>query len=232
MDEVRPDGDWITFARSGWTGVQEVAQIHWVGDQEATWSETDGLSTVVPALINLGLAGQPFVTHDIAGFSGGPSTEELYRRWTELGAFTPIMRTHEGNRRLENWNWDADEDTTSHFRRFARVHEVLAPELLALAEAARDSSLPMVRHMMLVFPDDPETYDLSDQYMLGDELLVAPVLAEGAGSRTVYLPAGTWYHVWTGEEHEGGRSIEVEAPIGSPPVFSLGRDREDLRAVE
>ncbi|MEZ4236519.1 MAG: glycoside hydrolase family 31 protein [Myxococcota bacterium] len=75
MDELRPDGDWVMFARSGWAGVQGVAQIHWVGDQEADFSATDGLPTVVPAMLSLGLSGQPFVTHDIAGFSGGPSTE-------------------------------------------------------------------------------------------------------------------------------------------------------------
>ena len=86
MDASRPDGDWATFARSGWTGVQRHSMIHWIGDQEATWSPTDGLPTVVPAMINLGLAGVPYVTHDIGGFSGGPSTKELYLRWIELGA--------------------------------------------------------------------------------------------------------------------------------------------------
>ncbi|HEY8426773.1 MAG TPA: TIM-barrel domain-containing protein, partial [Sandaracinaceae bacterium] len=88
MNAARPDGDWALFARSGWTGVQRCSMIHWAGDQEASWSETDGLPTVVPALVNLGLSGVPYVTHDIAGFSGGPSTKELYLRWTELGAFT------------------------------------------------------------------------------------------------------------------------------------------------
>jgi alpha-glucosidase len=232
MDDARPDGDWVMFARSGFTGVQEVAQIHWAGDQEATWSETDGLPTVVPALINLGLSGQPFVTHDIGGFSGGPRTKELFMRWTELGAFTPFMRTHEGNRRSENWQWDSDDETTAHFRRFVRVHRGLAPEFQALAREAQRTSAPLLRHLLLVFPDDPETWGIGDQFMIGQDLLVAPVLREGATSRSVYLPAGTWYDVWTGETIEGGRSLEVTAPIGAPPVFSLGRDRPDLRAVE
>ncbi|MFW6087866.1 MAG: TIM-barrel domain-containing protein, partial [Myxococcota bacterium] len=237
LEEARPGGDYVTFARSGWTGVQGVAMIHWVGDQEANWSETDGLPTVVPALINLGLAGQPYVTHDIAGFSGGPSTKELYQRWTELGAFTPIMRTHEGNQRDENWNWNGgpegdDAETIAHFGRFARVHEALGPELVALATEAATTGLPMVRHLMLEFPDDPDTYRVDDQYMLGDALLVAPVVTEGAVSRDVYLPPGTWYHVWTGDRHEGGQTVTVDAPIGSPPVFSRGDDRPDLRAIE
>lgn len=232
MDEARPDGDWVMFARSGFTGVQAVAQIHWAGDQEASWSETDGLPTVVPALINLGLAGQPYVTHDIAGFSGGPSTKELFQRWVELGAFTPIMRTHEGNAREDNWSWELDEETTSHFRRFVRVHDALAPEIMELAEEAQQSSAPILRHVMLVFPEDEATWNINDQFMLGGELLVAPVVRQGATSRSVYLPQGEWYHLWTGERFDGGQTIEVDAPIGSPPVFSLGRDREDLRAIE
>src|SRR5690606_25935047 len=111
FDEIRPDGDYVVFARSGYTGVHAVAQVYWVGDQEADFSPHDGLPTVLPAMLSLGLSGIPFVTHDIAGFSGGPSTKELYMRWTELGAFTPIMRTHEGNKRDENWSYHADAET-------------------------------------------------------------------------------------------------------------------------
>lgn len=232
MDELRPDGDWVVFARSGWTGAQGVTMVHWVGDQEATWSPHDGLPTVVPAMLSLGLSGVPITTHDIAGFSGGPSTKELWQRWTELGAFTPIMRTHEGNLSDQNWNWDGDAETTDHFRRFARIHEALAPELEALAAEAASTSAPMVRHLMLEFPDDPGSRTVSDQYMLGSSLLVAPVVEQGATARSVYLPPGTWFHVWTGDEHEGGGEVDVAAAIGSPPVFSRDMDRADLRMIE
>ena len=232
FDELRPDGDWVMFARAGWTGVHEVAQLHWIGDQEADFLEFDGLPTVVPAMTNLGLSGVPVTTHDIAGFSGGPSTKELYLRWTELGAFTPVMRTHEGNNKLENWSWEKDAETIEHFRRFAAIHTALAPELVALKPAARERSLPMVRHLLLSFPDDAEVFDISDQYMLGDELLVAPITAEGQSSREVYLPEGEWFHVWTGDTFQGPTRVTVDAPIGSPPVFSLGRDRADLRAIQ
>ncbi len=231
MDEVRPDGDWVVFARSGYTGVQGVAQVYWVGDQEATFSPHDGLPTVVPAMVSLGLSGIPYVTHDIAGFSGGPSDKELFQRWVELGAFTPIMRTHQGNKKTENWSWKGDAETTAHFVRFARIHEKLGPEISALsAEAARTSS-PIVRHLMVVFPDDADSRKTHDEMMLGDTLLVAPVVERGATKRRLYLPPGKWFHVWTGASYEGARTIEVEAPIGSPPVFSRGVDRPDLRAI-
>lgn len=236
MDELRPDGDWAMIARSGWTGVQAVAQIHWVGDQETTWSELDGLPTVVPAMLNLGLGGQPYVTHDIAGFAKVtpemPSTKELFMRWTELGAFTPIMRTHEGADKVNNWTWNADEETTDHFRKFTFVHCALKDEFMALATEAQSTSAPLVRHMMLNFPEDTETWDLSDQFMIGDTLLVAPVVAEGATDRSVYFPTGTWFDVWTGESVEGGQRLTVDGPLGSPPVFSLGADRADLRSAQ
>jgi len=233
MDEVRPDGDFAVFARSGATGVHGIAQIYWVGDQEADFSPHDGLPTVVPAMLNLGLSGIPFVTHDIAGFSGGPSTKELYLRWVELGAFTPIMRTHEGSDKENNWGWESDEETTAHLRRFARVHMALAEEIRALAEVAAQSGAPIVRPLMLEFPGDPAARAVADSFLLGPDLLVAPVVVEGATSRSVVLPAGaTWVHVWTGDSYEGGQSLDIDAPTGSPPVFSRDADRPDLRAIE
>lgn len=232
FDRLRPDGDYAVFTRSGWTRQQEVAQVVWCGDQEADFSRTDGLPTVVPCMLNLGLSGVPFVTHDVAGFSGGPSTEEVYLRWVELGAFSPIFRTHEGLLREANWSWDRDAATTAHVRRFARVHEALGPELRALADEAAASSAPMVRALSLVFPDDPGSRGVSDEFLLGEQLLVAPVLEEGATRRSVVLPPGTWFHVWTGEPFTGPATIEIDAPIGAPPVFSRDADREDLRAID
>lgn len=232
LDAERPDGDYAVFSRSGWTGIQSRAQIVWIGDQEATWTEYDGLPTVVPAMLSLGLAGIPYVTHDIAGFSGGPSTKELFLRWTELGAFTPIMRTHEGNKKEENWRWNSDAETIAHTRRFAEIHMALAPEIEALAEEAAMSSKPLVRHLALEFPDDPGSVAVSDEFLLGDSLLVAPVVTQGATTRQVILPPGTWFHVWTGDEYTGPLELEIEAPIGSPPVFSREEDRADLRAIE
>lgn len=231
LERARPAGDWVMFTRSGWTRSHDTVQIVWVGDQEANWSTHDGLPTVMPAMLSLSLSGIPFVTHDIAGFSGGPSTKELFLRWTELGAFSPIMRTHEGLMRTANWRWSSDTETIAHFRRFARIHEALVPELLRLADEAARSSTPIVRPLSLVYPDDPGSRGIVDEMLLGEDLLVAPVLAQGVVRRSVYLPPGTWFHVWSGERHEGARRIDVDCPVGSPPVFSRGVDRPDLRAI-
>src|SRR5690606_17937708 len=140
------------------------------------------------------IASVPYVTHALAGYIGGPITTVLDRRWTELGAYTPIMRTHEGNRRDVNHGWDSDAETTAHFRRFVRVHDALRPELLAMSAEAQASGAPMVRHLMLEFPEDRAAWAIHDQYLLGDALLVAPVTEMGATTRSVYLPAGAaWF---------------------------------------
>ncbi len=183
----------------------------------------------------------PFTTHDIAGFSGGPSTQELYQRWTELGAFTLVMRTHEGLRRAMNWNWDGGPDATqaeidatvAHFRRFARIHEALVPYFATLVDEAAATSMPPLRHLLLVFPYDPEVVGIADQFMIGDDLLVAPVVHEGQTSRSVYFPAGTYHHALRPDEtYVGPATHAVEAPIGEPPVFWRGAERVDLRAIQ
>lgn len=240
LEAARPNGDFALFARSGWLGVQGTAQILWVGDQEADFGDTDGLPTVIPAMLNLGLSGVPFTTHDIAGFSGGPSTPELYARWTELGAFTLIMRTHEGLKRDLNWNWNGGPsatpqevaDSIAHFRRFARIHEALVPTFAALVDEAATTSMPPLRALVLEYPNDRETLGVTDEFLIGTDLLVAPVVHEGVTERDVYIPAGTWFHVFTGTPYEGPAHVTVAAPIGTPPVFSRGADRTDLRAIQ
>ena len=125
--------------------------------------------------------------------------------------------------------WNQDEGTTIHFRKFAFVHCALMNDFMTLAAEAETSGAPILRHLMLVFPNDRDTWDISDQFMIGDSLLVAPVTDEGATSRSVYFPAGTWYNVWTGAPIQGGQTTTVEAPIGSPPVYARDQDRDDLR---
>ncbi|MDP3277895.1 MAG: glycoside hydrolase family 31 protein [Deltaproteobacteria bacterium] len=231
LEREAPSRDWVLLSRSGWLRTSRVSQVVWAGDQEANFSPWDGLPTVIPAMISLGLSGVGYVTHDIAGFSGGPSTAELYQRWTELGAFTPIMRTHEGLRRAENWNWDRDASTTAHFSRFARIHQLLAPRIRELGAEHARTGMPIVRALPLQFPTDTRTYTILDEYLLGDDLLVAPVVQMGQTQRTVYLPQGTWFDVWDpSQRYVGPIEITAQAPLGRPPVFST-RMRTDLAMV-
>lgn len=221
LEAARPDGDYVMFTRSGWTGAQRHQQIVWAGDQECHWDSRDGLATVPRAGISAGLSGIPFWTHDIGGYSGGPRTKELFLRWAELGALSPIMRTHRGLLPGRNWQWDSDEETTVRFARLTRIHAVLARRVLRpLARRVPDTGRPLIRHLALHHPADPEVYEVEDQFLLGPDVLVAPVLEPGVESREVYLPKGTWHLVWDGSPHQGPGRVTVPAPLGEPPVFT------------
>ena len=219
LEEAWPDGDYVLLTRSGFTGEHTVAQVVWAGDQEADWTETDGLPTVPRALLSLGLAGIPFATHDVGGFSGGPRTKELMLRWIEAGAFTPVMRTHEGLRKLENHQVDTDEETLEHLARFTQIHAALLPYLLTVADEAVEAGLPMIRHTVLVDPDWEGSFEAHAQWLIGDDLLVAPVVNDGAVTVEVALPEGQWEHLLTGEKLHGRSVVTVDAPIGTPAVF-------------
>ncbi len=218
LDQAYPDGDYVMFTRSGFTGEQDVAQIVWAGDQEADWGD-DGIPTVIKAGLNLGLAAVPFFTHDIAGFSGGPCTKELFMRWTELGAFTPFMRTHDGLQREKNHRFDSDADTLEHFTRMAKLHEAMAPYFMEIAQDAVDAGLPIIRHTALVDPDWEESFEAHEQWMLGDDILFAPVVSEGATSVRVLFPDGKWEHALTAKKYGGRVAVTVDAPIGTPAIF-------------
>lgn len=219
LDAVFPDGDYVLFTRSGFTGEQRVAQIVWAGDQETDWSAEDGFPTVMAAGLTMGMSGIPFFTHDIGGFSGGPRSKELFMRWTELGAFTPVMRTHDGLKKLENHHFDSDAETLAHFARMAKIHEALTPYWLALADEAVDSGRPMIRHTAFVDPEWDDAYRAHSQWMLGEDLIVAPVLEPGKVVVNVFLPQGTWENLFTGEEYDGRDIVYVDASLGSPAVL-------------
>ncbi len=217
-------GEILFFMRAGFTGVQSFCPLLWAGDQSVDFSRHDGLQTVICGALSSGLLGNAYHHSDIGGYTslfGNVRTAELIQRWSEMAAFTPVMRSHEGNRPDDNLQIDHDPEVLSHFARMTRVYRHLAPYLGELSKEASLTGLPVQRPLFLHFEDDPRAYDSQTVYLYGPDLLVAPVIAAGAVSWTVYLPAGAdWVHVWTGAVHQGGAEVRVAAPIGQPPVFS------------
>lgn len=217
-------GDALFFMRAGFTGVQQYCPLLWAGDQSVDFSRHDGIGTVITAALSAGLVGNAYSHSDVGGYTslhGNVRTEELLYRWYELGAFTPVMRTHEGNRPDDNLQIDSTPELLRGFARWSRVHAALAPWVRHLCEEASATGLPAQRALFLHYPEDRETFTIQDQYLYGAELMVAPVIEEGAVARHVYLPgeAGTiWRHVWSGTEFAPGWH-DVDAPIGAPPVF-------------
>ena len=215
--------DALFFMRAGFTGLQRHNRLLWAGDQSVDFSRHDGLRTVITGALSSGLLGNPYHHSDIGGYTsqfGNVRTLELLQRWTEMAAFTPVMRTHEGNRPGENLQFHQSPEAMVHLARMVRVHTGLLPVFQALADEAVARGLPMQRPLFLHFPDDARAAEVEDAYLLGADLLVAPVHAAGATHWPVYLPAGAdWVHLWSGIAYAGGQEVSVAAPIGEPPVF-------------
>ena len=224
LDSERSDGDYVFFCRSGYFGSQSLVGVSWPGDQNTSWEKYDGLPAVIPAGLSLGFSGVALFGSDIAGYLSlftPPSDRELFFRWVQLGALSPVMRTHHG-RPGGNWSFDTDTETLDLFLQYARLHIRLFPYIFSYAAKASDTGVPVMRHLFLHYPSNPDVYGLDYQYLLGEELLVAPVIEEGAREREMYLPHGTWYDFWTDEMYEGPGWETVPAPLRRIPLFVRG----------
>jgi len=218
---ARPD-DTVFFARAGAIGSHTASTGRFPGDQERSWDPERGLPSVLAAMINGSLSGWPYWGPDIAGFTTAPTgvtdERELWLRWLQLGALSPVMRDMLGSQRhaVEALT---DHDTLAAFRAYARLHTALEPYLHRAARFAHRTGVPIMRPLFVEHPEDDVTYDIDDQYLLGPAVLVAPVLRPGARRRTVYLPDGVWLHYWTRRRYEGRRWITVGAPAADIPFF-------------
>ncbi|RMI35909.1 alpha-xylosidase [Streptomyces triticirhizae] len=195
LTEERGEGEAVLFARSATAGGQQFP-VHWGGDCESTF---EAMAESLRGGLSLGLSGFGFWSHDIGGFEGTP-TPAVFKRWVQFGLLSSHSRLHgSGSYRVP---WEYDEEAVEVTRDFTRLKNRLAPYLLRAAEQARDRGTPVMRAMVLEFPDDPSCHPLDRQYMLGENLLVAPVFSED-GEVEYYVPAGTWTHLLTGERVSG-----------------------------
>lgn len=217
-------GDIVYFSRSGYSGMARYCTLIWAGDQNVDWSPDDGLPSVITAALSSGMSGIGLHHSDTGGYTTlfeMKRTKELFMRWAELGAFTPVMRTHEGNRPDDNWQFDSDDETLTHYARMSKVHATLKEYLQAAADEHVQFGYPVQRPLFFHYEEDPPSYSIQTEYLLGSDLLVAPILEEGADRREVYLPADDWVHLWTGKKYLATvqQIYSVEAQLGCPPVF-------------
>jgi alpha-glucosidase len=209
------------FMRAGFSGVQRHCPLLWAGDQSVDFSRHDGIGTVITAALSAGLVGNAASHSDVGGYTSvldNVRSEELLLRWIELGAFSPIMRSHEGNRPALNLQIDSSPALLAHFARFSRLHAALAPYVRTLRDEAATSGMPYQRPLFLLDPD-PALFSVQDQFAYGTDMIVAPIIAESAVERPVVLPEGRWRHLFTGEVLGAG-THGVAAPLGRPPVFT------------
>jgi alpha-D-xyloside xylohydrolase len=210
------DGDGVLNGRSGFAGMQRYP-FCWAGDNTADFSEANGLPTAILAGQNAALSGVPLWGSDIAGYFGTP-TEELFVRWTQFGALSPLMMVH----MTSNLGpWDFGEEALGIYRRYAKLHMQLVPYVYAAALEARETGMPIIRPMVLACPGDGVAARFVYQYLFGPDLLVAP-LEKGGTSKRVYLPKGEWVDYWTGEVFAGEQVVSVDAPLAKLPLFVRG----------
>jgi alpha-glucosidase/alpha-D-xyloside xylohydrolase len=231
----------MILARAAYLGAQRNGTVFWSSDIVSTW---DMLKRSVPAGLNFTATGLPYWDTDIAGFFS-PSVPadyhaehkplidgsdvratignyedypELFVRWFEWGAFQPVMRTH--GERNHNEVWSYGKQAEPILAKYLKLRYQLLPYTYSVAYRSYQTGAPYMRALFMDFPSDPKAADIPDEYMYGPAFLVAPVVDQGATSRTVYLPAGCdWYNYWTNERLHGGQTIEANAPIDTLPLF-------------
>jgi len=233
--------DVVLLCRSAWAGSQRFGAAVWSGDIDSSF---EALAAQIPAGLNMGISGIPWWTTDIGGFRhGDPATDhfrELVVRWFQFAAFCPLFRLHgvrepgplvgSGQTGAPNEVWSFGEQAYELIVRQLHLRERLRPYVMKLMSVASTTGIPPMRALFLEFPDDETAWGISDEFMLGADVLVAPVTALGARDRAVYLPAGArWRDAWTGEPLREAGWITADAPIARIPVYL--REGGELRTL-
>lgn len=224
-EQHQSNGDYTYWMRGGWTGIQKYSPLMWIGDPQFDWSANDGIKTIIPAILSAGISGHPLVSSHIAGYEYNtlPSnSEELWIRWLQTCALFPVMWTHEGSELFFGTKlvFDQSTQTKAMFKKYAKLHVQFFPYMYTLVKEAKEKGIPVARSLYMHYPNDVNTISIKDQFLLGDRVMVAPILDSGAVNRTVYFPAGTWYDFWAGTiAATGPTTISISAPLNHLPIF-------------
>lgn len=206
----------FVITRACYAGTQKYSTA-WTGDNHSIWAH---LQMVIPQLCNMGLSGMPFVGTDVGGF-GSDCTKELLCRWVEAGCFSPLFRNHSamGTRYQEPWQFD--EETVRIYRKAVELRYHLIPYYYDLFWKEEKTGLPVMRPLVLHYEKDETARECNTEFLVGENLLAAPVVVQGDRKKLVYLPAGEWYDYWTGERLESvdGKWIVRDAPLDTCPLY-------------
>jgi alpha-glucosidase len=213
--EAMPERRTFVLSRAGFAGIQRYA-ANWMGDNMSRW---DHLSLSIPMGMGLGVSGQPFVGADVGGFAGHADAE-LFLRWMQYGALTPFCRNHSELGSADQYAWAWGDAVRDLVRDALRLRYRLLPYLYAAFVRAHETGAPVQRPLVFDHQYDPAVRDIDDEYLLGPDLLVAPVVAAGATARHVYLPAGGWYDWHTGEPVGGSGYVLAATPMDRIPIFA------------
>jgi alpha-glucosidase len=214
LQRLEPNKRPYVITRAGYAGYQRYSTM-WTGDNTATW---EAMALSIPMFQTLGLSGVPFVGTDIGGFIGR-SNPELLTRWYEAGFLTPMCRNHMQIDSYDHEPWRFGKYYEDIIRKYLKLRYRLLPFLYTNLEEAHRTGVPPFRPLLLNYQDDYNTLTIDDQFMIGADLLVAPVVQPGVMTRMVYLPQGTWIDYWTGKNITGGSMIQADAPLDTVPMY-------------
>ncbi|WP_370263901.1 TIM-barrel domain-containing protein [Limnobacter sp.] len=213
---------WTRAGYSGRQGSSGFESSNFPGDETSDWSRASGLASLTTDMLSRGATGSYGFNTDIGGYFDyhtGPADAELYTRWSFWAALSPVFRVHNSSSNGVRMPWFYGDETLAHWRKAAELHLKAAPLIMKLWQEAQSSGVPPVRGLWVEFPKDERARQEDQQWMLGPNVLVAPVVEQGATSRNVYLPQGCWKHMDTGMQFMGPRDVTVPAPIDSLPYF-------------
>ncbi len=203
----------FVITRASFSGTQKYSTF-WTGDNHSIWAH---LQMAIPQLLNMGLSGMSFVGTDIGGFSSD-CTKELMIRWVQVGVFSPLCRNHSNNGSRFQEPYQFDKETVDIYREMINLRYRLLPYFYDLFKVHEDNGLPILRPLILNYEDDSNTYNLNDQFMVGDNMIVCPVVNQGEVNRKIYLPDGVWYDYFTKDKVKSGFSI-YDVPLNKVAIF-------------
>ena len=232
VEESGKLGEIMFFTRAGYSDTPRYSTMMWNGDNHTDFSYDNGLPSVIPAMLSLTCCGFGLSHSDIGGYTTFAilrRSEELYMRWCEMNAFSPLMRSHEGLNPDLNAQFDASEQVIKHQTRMSKIHSALKPYIKEAVKYNSENGVGVVRPLFFYY-DEEYAYRECFEYLLGRDILVAPVVRPGETKREVYLPDDTWIHLFSGKEYSGGH-VTVDAPLGQIPVFYRKDASEEVKAV-
>ncbi len=241
LEETKNSGKFLIFHRSAGAGSNKYATAYWAGDQNPTFDEYDGLASSVCGLISSGLSGMSINHTDIGGFTTIITkhfklvrTKEVMFRWLEFAAFTPVFRTHDGAfANPLNYQFYYDDEGYAFYAKMGRLHSALKWYIKDLEKEAAEKGIPMVRSLWIHYPTDATCHSLTKQYLLGEDILVAPVCKKGGKTVKVYLPKGGWTSPYTGETiNSNGEWQTIPAILGFPPVLIRSESKNAEKIVK
>lgn len=204
----------FVITRACFSGIQKYS-INWTGDNQSIWAH---LQMSIAQICNMGLSGIGYTGADIGGY-GGNCTKELLCRWIQVGCFYPLFRNHSSRPSCHQEPWRFDEETVEIYKKYVDLRYELMPYMYDLFRIMEQQGLPIIRPLVLQFHKDICVNNINDQFMVGDNMLVAPIIEPGITNRLVYLPEGKWVDYWSGEVESGNQYIVKSAKLDECPIY-------------